>query len=225
MITQHWKQKDVKTLNPYGYTGREIEQRDLYYYRARYYDPTTQRFLSLDPIGFLAGDFNFYRYVRNSPVGFRDPLGLESMIYLSLDVEKKDFRKATKHIKKQHKGAYFIYAHGNDDSTLVLATDKKGKVTEKLSPKDLLKKIKNNGYKEGQTIVMFSCNSGKDSKTMNFAEHLNLLTKSPVYAPRSFLALPKITDKAYTSNGTWHTGWIDDEKGFGKFDFYKKKKK
>ncbi|MDO6826577.1 RHS repeat-associated core domain-containing protein [Poseidonibacter sp. 1_MG-2023] len=35
----------------------------------------TQRFLSLDPIEFLSGDFNFYRYVGNEPVNFTDPSG------------------------------------------------------------------------------------------------------------------------------------------------------
>jgi RHS repeat-associated protein len=57
-------------------TGRELDDTDLYYYRARYYDPTTQRFLSQDPIEFSSGDFNFYRYVGNSPGNFRDPSGL-----------------------------------------------------------------------------------------------------------------------------------------------------
>ncbi|MCF6245634.1 MAG: RHS repeat-associated core domain-containing protein [Sulfurovum sp.] len=71
------QEKDL-TLNPYGYTGREMDADDLYYYRARYYDPNTQRFLSLDPIGFEAGDFNFYRYVGNDPVNYVDPSGLES---------------------------------------------------------------------------------------------------------------------------------------------------
>ena len=70
--------KEEKTFNPYGYTGRETDQSDLYYYRARYYDPNTQRFLSSDPIEFEAGDFNFYRYVSNDPVNFVDPSGLES---------------------------------------------------------------------------------------------------------------------------------------------------
>ena len=49
---------------------------DLYYYRARYYDPNTQRFLSLDPIEFESGDYNFYRYVGNDPVNLVDPSGL-----------------------------------------------------------------------------------------------------------------------------------------------------
>jgi hypothetical protein len=45
------------------------------YYRARYYDPTTGRFLSEDPVGFSAG-VDFYRYVANNPVLYSDPLGL-----------------------------------------------------------------------------------------------------------------------------------------------------
>jgi len=32
--------------------------------------------LSEDPIGFASGDFNWYRYVGNSPVNRIDPLGL-----------------------------------------------------------------------------------------------------------------------------------------------------
>jgi len=69
--------KEEETLNPYGYTGREIDHSDLYYYRARYYDPHMQRFLSSDPIEFQAGDFNFYRYVGGDPVNFVDPSGLD----------------------------------------------------------------------------------------------------------------------------------------------------
>ena len=64
-----------ETLNPYGYTGRETDMHDLYYYRARYYDPSTQRFINLDPIRLASGDFNFYRYVGNDPVNFVDPSG------------------------------------------------------------------------------------------------------------------------------------------------------
>ncbi|MBY0516240.1 MAG: RHS repeat-associated core domain-containing protein [Bacteriovoracaceae bacterium] len=43
---------------------------------ARYYDPSTGRFLSEDPIGFSGGDYNLYRYVGNNPVTRRDPFGL-----------------------------------------------------------------------------------------------------------------------------------------------------
>ena len=44
---------------PYTYTGREFDSESgLYYYRARYYDPATGRFLQEDPILFAGGDFN-----------------------------------------------------------------------------------------------------------------------------------------------------------------------
>jgi RHS repeat-associated protein len=65
--------------NPFRYTGRELDsETGLYYYRARYYDPMTGRFLSEDPIGFDAG-INFYGYVRNNPSAFTDPFGLFSV--------------------------------------------------------------------------------------------------------------------------------------------------
>jgi len=69
------KTSSVETGNPFAYAGREMDEEDLFYYRARYYDPTAGRFLSEDPIGFASGDFNFYRYVLNNPVNYTDPYG------------------------------------------------------------------------------------------------------------------------------------------------------
>ena len=57
-------------------TGRENDGTGLMFYRARYYSPTLQRFISEDPAGFYGG-LNFYRYVRNNPVRYRDSLGLQ----------------------------------------------------------------------------------------------------------------------------------------------------
>ncbi len=47
-----------------------------YDFRNRVYSPTLGRWLSNDPIGFNAGDLNFYRYVGNSPIDENDPIGL-----------------------------------------------------------------------------------------------------------------------------------------------------
>ena len=65
------------TVNqPYTYTGRELDsETGLYYYRARYYDAETGRFLQKDPIG-LRGGINIYRYASNNPTLWRDPVGL-----------------------------------------------------------------------------------------------------------------------------------------------------
>jgi RHS repeat-associated protein len=60
----------------YGYTGRDRdEESGLNYYRARYYDPASGRFISEDAIGFGGGDENLYRYVLNSPTNYIDPDG------------------------------------------------------------------------------------------------------------------------------------------------------
>jgi len=67
------------SANTVQYTGRENDGTGLYYYRARYYSPAFQRFISEDPIGFWGGDINLYAYVRNSPLNFRDPFGRDTL--------------------------------------------------------------------------------------------------------------------------------------------------
>ncbi len=62
--------------NPYQFTGRENDGTGLYFYRARYYRPTFQRFIAQDPIGFGGGDANLYGYVWNEPANLFDPSGL-----------------------------------------------------------------------------------------------------------------------------------------------------
>ncbi len=58
------------------YTGREWDaDAELYYYRARWYDPVVGKFISEDPIGFGGGDGNLSRYVHNRATNFVDPSG------------------------------------------------------------------------------------------------------------------------------------------------------
>ncbi|MHB8652691.1 MAG: RHS repeat-associated core domain-containing protein [Terriglobia bacterium] len=61
--------------NPFRYTAREFDaETSLYYYRARYYDPSVGRFLSEDRAKHRAR-INFYPYADNDPVIFTDPYG------------------------------------------------------------------------------------------------------------------------------------------------------
>ncbi len=63
-------------VNNFRYTGREFDpETSLYYYRTRYYDPGTGRFVNEDPLSLSTG-LNFYRYVDNNPPLFNDPFGL-----------------------------------------------------------------------------------------------------------------------------------------------------
>jgi RHS repeat-associated protein len=82
------------SANSFQYTGRENDITGLYYYRARYYHPALQRFISEDPLEFDAGDFNLYNYVSNSPLDLDDPLGLDpftGMLDLLASNEVRDF--------------------------------------------------------------------------------------------------------------------------------------
>jgi RHS repeat-associated protein len=77
--------------NPFQYTGREFDpETGLYYYRARYYDPSVGRFISEDPIGFFSGTADFYAYVHNDATNLVDPFGLRAC----LDATKNCIQRA-----------------------------------------------------------------------------------------------------------------------------------
>ena len=66
---------DPNHTNPFLFTGRRYDtETGLYYYRARYYNPSIGRFLQTDPIGYSDG-MNMYRYCRNNSLGCVDPSG------------------------------------------------------------------------------------------------------------------------------------------------------
>jgi len=61
--------------NPFGYAGEYTDSESGFVYlRARYYDPATQQFLSVDPWVRKTGQA--YGYSGADPVNFVDPLGL-----------------------------------------------------------------------------------------------------------------------------------------------------
>ena len=98
----------------FGYTGRETdEESDLYFYRARYYDPQLGQFISEDPIGFAAGDANTRRYVGNSPTNATDPSGLYEYTP----------GKRFKHGQVSADGKLFVLDVGIRDKTGKLRTD------------------------------------------------------------------------------------------------------
>jgi len=49
----------------------------FYYFRNRWYDPQSGRFISKDPIGLDGGDLNLYVFCGNDPVNNVDPYGLQ----------------------------------------------------------------------------------------------------------------------------------------------------
>jgi RHS repeat-associated protein len=64
--------------NPFRFPGQYYDtETGLHYNYHRYYDPTTGRFLTPDPIG-LTGGINLFAY-PNNPVNLIDPLGLSGI--------------------------------------------------------------------------------------------------------------------------------------------------
>ena len=66
--------------NDFLFTGEQMDdETGLIYLRARYYDPSTGRFITKDPFaGFISDtqSLNRYSYVKNNPGNFIDPFGL-----------------------------------------------------------------------------------------------------------------------------------------------------
>ena len=66
--------------NPYLFTGRAYDaETGLYYYRARYYDYATARFLQADLMGYTDG-LSLYAYVTNNPTNVIDPYGTVGIV-------------------------------------------------------------------------------------------------------------------------------------------------
>lgn len=75
IVNQELQSKTGYTLN-LRFSGQyEDKETGLYYNHHRYYDPTTGRYITPDPLG-LAGEENLYTYVGNSPIHYNDPVGL-----------------------------------------------------------------------------------------------------------------------------------------------------
>lgn len=85
---------------PFRYTGREWDaETGLYYYRARYYDASTGRFLSEDPAGSI-GSENIYAYTGNNPLNWIDPSGLRMTPAQCKEIRKQIKRLSIKLAKE-----------------------------------------------------------------------------------------------------------------------------
>jgi len=73
----------IATINPFRFSTKYTDDPSgLLYYGYRYYNPSTGRWISRDPIE-EQGSWNLYQFVHNTPVRSVDVLGLSEWIWLS----------------------------------------------------------------------------------------------------------------------------------------------
>ncbi|WP_452228999.1 RHS repeat domain-containing protein, partial [Lacinutrix sp. MEBiC02404] len=107
---------------PFMYQGQYYDSEiELAYNRFRYYDPEDGRYISVDPIGLLSGEYNLYVYVNDSN-GEIDVFGL------SIYSQNRRKREKGKHTRNSE------YPHGNKkkvrEDVIKKHTDKNGNVID-----------------------------------------------------------------------------------------------
>jgi RHS repeat-associated protein len=95
---------DGNITNAFQYTARERDdETSLYYYRARYYDPSVGRFLNEDPARF-DGSVDFYTYVNNNPPTYKDPFG-QGVVDCAAELAKLGALEARQAIRRAQQAA------------------------------------------------------------------------------------------------------------------------
>ncbi len=102
--------------NRFLFQGREYDyDTALYYFRARWYEPETGRWLSPDPIG-ISGGLNLYAFCGNDPVNFVDPSGL----FVVMILDKKNNTLRVSDAGRKITVQAFTGGHLADDGTIIL---------------------------------------------------------------------------------------------------------
>jgi RHS repeat-associated protein len=155
------------TANPYTYTGREDDGTGLMYYRARYYDPELEVFISQDPLG------DAQRYAEENPIKFIDPLGLK----VDLDLIPGSTISSKAQSYSLPNGYYSVLVHAGADPI----THEEGvSIAHKfVSVSTLAEMIRKNNYSAGTPILLLSCSTASTGVAQRLANILNVPVKAP----------------------------------------------
>ena len=194
------EQRNGSWNTPYLFNAKELdEETGLYYYGARYLDPTHAAWLSVDPLFEKYVGMTPYGYCAGNPVKLVDVDGEE--IYLSFDRSNKlrdsDF-ETWKHNNAlhwklgespDHEDIFFIGAHGKPKCIYMEdKTEIKSGFDFDLyflnTPEDNLYS-KNHAKKKQTVIVLVACRTGKGDNSIG--QQLSLDLGTLVIAPSEYV--------------------------------------
>ena len=145
----------------------------LFHNGFRDYHPGLGRYVQSDPLGLEAG-WNTFSYAEGDPLGGMDPYGLEKVWIFDPNQESNASIVRTAVATPDRKGVWSVWVHSNNRYAISIA----GK---EMYPEELLGILKSNGWKNGQPIVLYACDSGRGDNS--FAEQLSKISNGQVVAP------------------------------------------
>jgi len=173
--------------NRYCFQGRENDwSTGLIYFRARWYNPETGRWLSKDPIGISGGlnpgGLNQYVFCGNNPINAVDPSGLADVSLVPSTDGR--YNESVNYIESGGSGFVTVNTHGgsNGDGNSIMMDNGNGGWTTG-SGADVAAAIQNGSstytYSAGDIPILFICDSGKGSVAQDVANILRTLVIAP----------------------------------------------
>ena len=160
------EERNATWSTPYKFNGKEQdEETGLCYYGARYYDPRTSVWLSVDPLAEKYPNVGSYVYCLNNPVKYIDPDGKEVLSgYKPVSDNLFLLKGVTRMKAMEDPKVIHIYAHGNSEAFEFVTNGKSIPIKNAQDLKKLLDSKSKNWQKRSSnsetTIVLHSCSTG-----------------------------------------------------------------
>ena len=200
--------REYRNVTPYKFNGKELDvETGLYYYGARYYNPSTALWLGVDPLASKYPSVSPYVYCVSNPIKYVDPDGRELVYSFKDSKENRVIVDCAKNYYDNDKSVS-VWAHGDSNGFSVhdnFLNYKKVNTVDKFH--DFLSKksdvyLENHIAGETTLVIMHSCDTGKEEGfAQKMSEELNIV----IVAPSDIVQVEtKTATEKGVKNGTWN---------------------